>query len=101
MDSSRFFVMLKRELLCRFSFLISGATQLTGFVIGVTGGVLFPVAFGVLLLLVFVFDVKACSGEGVRKEKRCFKCRPLDGARKWILAGTGRGASTVHATNVR
>lgn len=63
--------MLKRELLCRLSFLISGATQLMGFVSGVTGGVLFPVALVLLLvgllllllllLLVFVFDGKACK----------------------------------------
>lgn len=67
MDSSRFLEMLKRELLWRFSFLISGATQLIGLVSGVTGGVE-PVALVLLggllllLLLVFVFDVKACNG---------------------------------------
>lgn len=78
MDSSLFFVMLKRELLWRFSFFISGATQLTGFEIGVTGGVLFPGAFvlpllltGVgdcclLLLFVFVCDVKACNAINTR-----------------------------------
>lgn len=69
-DSSRFLEMLNRELLWRFSFLISGATQLIGLVSGVTGGV-DPVALvllgGLLLLLllvllVLVFDVKACNG---------------------------------------
>lgn len=70
MDNSRFFVMLKRELLWRFSFFISGATQLMGFVSGVTGGVLFPVGallVGLLLLLllvvVVVFDGKAWQEE--------------------------------------
>lgn len=60
MVSSRFLEMLKRELLCRFSFLIKGATQLMGFVSGVTGGVV-PEALLLLLLvlLLFVFSGKA------------------------------------------
>lgn len=78
MVSSLFLEMLNRELLWRFSFLMSGATQFIGLVSGVTGGVLFPVALVLLvglllllLLLVFVFDVKACKeneervGEGL------------------------------------
>ena len=44
--------MLNRELLCRFSFFMSGATQLMGFVSGVTGGVLFPVLGALVVLLV-------------------------------------------------
>lgn len=48
-DSSRFFVILNRELLCRLSFFISGITKLMGFVSGVTGGVLLLLAVVVVV----------------------------------------------------